>query len=111
MPAHRKKAAFNALLPYISFSKARQAYFVYNNEIHALETCSTEIFKAAIHAIMTEGEIKRIKEKKYSFYHYDEIDALSRWHLLTVLKNKMPLYSKNAAIDVLKQKEIINDRL
>jgi hypothetical protein len=90
----RTKASHNvnaAHVPSVSFRVAKVSYFIYNNTIHSVAHCTSDIFKSAVLKLAPHW----ISHEEYGPVLSDMDDISMRWWLLCALsedKRGMKLY-------------------
>jgi hypothetical protein len=85
---HRENTS---LCPTIPFHIAKASYFIYNNSIHSIAHCHSDIFKSAVLKLAPHW----ISHEEYGPVLKDVDDVATRWYLLCALaegERRMRLY-------------------
>jgi|SRR5882757_617387 len=90
----RTKASHNvnaAHVPSVSFRVAKVSYFIYNNTIHSVAHCHSDVFKSAILKLAPHWK----SHEEYAPILNGMDDVITRWFLLCALaegERRMKLY-------------------
>jgi hypothetical protein len=97
-------------VPLLSLDKARHSYFIHDHRVHSVESASTSVFKAAIHACIDPKRLANNNMLLESTSVLDGPDDLfSRWWLLCYAAKSLRLFaSKEQAEHFLEESQRID---
>ena len=69
-------------MPTVSYVRAKQSYFIHNDQVHSVASCPTPIFRSAV---LTLAPYWPANEAYSGILAASEIDFAVRWYLLVAL--------------------------